>query len=72
MGGVLKFGSGAVFKILTAFGASVPRPIGNEALGLALEVGGLTFPVVGGLRVVPEVGLGGKLELEVFGVVLEV
>ena len=50
----------------------MPRPVGNAALGLALEVGGLTFPVVGGLRVVPEVGLGGKLELEVFGVVLEV
>ena len=50
----------------------MPRPFGKTALGLALEVGGLTLPVVGGLRLMPGVGLGGKLELVVFGVVLEV
>jgi hypothetical protein len=68
---VLKFGSGAVFNTGTTVGASVPRPVGKTALGLALEVDGLTFPVVGGLRLVPG-GLGSKLELVVFGVVLKV
>lgn len=69
---MLKFGSGAVFNTGTTVGASVPRPVGKTALGLALEVGGLMLPVVGGLKLVPDVGLGGKLELVVFGVVPEV
>ncbi len=62
VGGVLRFGIGAVFKAETTIGASDPRALGSTVLVLALEVEGLTLPVVGGLSVAGVAGRTGKLE----------
>jgi hypothetical protein len=67
VGGVLRFGIGAVFKTATITGASEPRALGSTALVLALEVEGLTLPVVGGLSVAGVLGLAGRLEAFVGG-----
>ncbi len=67
VGGVLRFGIGAVFKTGTTIGASEPRALGSTVLVFALEVSGLTPPVVGGFSVADVFGLAGKLEAFVGG-----